>query len=474
MLTFALVYRAAAPRRVGTVIAVLPFAASIGVHAMWRPSAEQQHARDRYAVYNPSFRVTDGLLREQPQSSSFDRYLRANTGLTDLQVEPVTIDFARPLTTPARPPHMFLFVVDSLRADYLSPYNAAVRFTPRIAEFAADNLTLHNAFTRYGGTGLSMPAIWAGSVLAHKQYVLPFASMNTLEKLVDANGYLRIQTHDHITEALWSHTDRDIELDRGRTEMDFDFCRTVDELGTRLGELASDPRPVFAQTRSLNLHVAEVRNGYVPPDRSYPGFEAPYAYRVERIDGCFGSFIERLEQLHLYDRSIVVLTADHGELIGEDGRWGHSYHLFPQVVQVPMFVHLPASIDTRSVDTNAVSLSTDLTPTIYTALGLQVTPPDMLAGHSLLDRTAALERRRTPLVLSASYGAVYAVISRNGRRLYIADAIHEQEYAYERRTSHDMHWSEVPVTPGRRVLEQLRIRRHVDRVARTYGLDRPF
>jgi hypothetical protein len=473
IVTFALVYRAAPSRRIGAAIAVLPFAAAFAVHEAWHPSAAQQHVRDRYAVYNPSFLVVDALLREQPRSSSFDRYLRANTGLTDVQVEPVTIDFAKPLTA-AAPPNIFLFVVDSLRADYLSPYNAAVRFTPRIAAFAADNLTLRNAFTRYGGTGLSMPAIWAGSVLAHKQYVQPFAPMNALEGLVDANGYTRIQTHDHITEALWSHTEGDIELEQGRTEMDFDFCHTVDELGTRLGELSRSPRPIFAQTRSLNLHVAEVRNGYVPPGRSYPGFEPPYAYRVERIDGCFGSFVDRLKQLHLYDRSIVVLTADHGELIGEDGRWGHSYHLFPQVIQVPLLVHLPAGADGRHVDTSAVSLSTDITPTIYAALGLHVTPPNALAGQSLLDPGSAIERRRTPFVLSASYGAVYAVLSTNGRRLYIADAIHEQEYAYERGSVHDVQWSEVPVSAGRRAVEQLRIRRHVDFVARTYGLERPF
>lgn len=474
VLTFALVYRAAPLRRIGTAVAILPFALAIAAYAAWHPSELQQHARDRYAVHNPSFRVTDGLLRERPKAQSFERYLRANTGLTDVTVAPVSIDLAAPSASAVERPYIFLFVVDSLRADYLSPYNREVRFTPRIDAFARENVALRNAFTRYGGTGLSMPALWAGSVLAHKQYVLPFTSMNALEKLVDANGYRRVQTHDHITQALWANTDSDAELDRGRTEMDFDFCRTVDELGARLESDRADPRPVFAQTRSLNLHVAAVRNGYVPPGKSYPGFEPPYAYRVERIDSCFGSFIDRLKQLRLYDRSLVVLTADHGELIGEDGRWGHSYHLFPQVVRIPLFIHLPRSVAGRSVDSGAVSLSTDITPTLYAALGVQPTPPDVLAGHSLFDASLSLARRRTPVVLSASYGAVYAVLSGNGRRLYIADAIQEQEYAYERRSADDVQWAQVGVDPGRRMLEQLRIRRHVDTIARTYGFDRPF
>ena len=181
ILTFALVYVAVPPRRVPTVVVAAACALPLGVHAIWHPSELDQHALSRYAVYNPSYLLADGLLREQRESRAFDRYLRANTGLTDVDVKPVSIDLVSPLTPlAARPPHIFLFLVDSLRSDYLSPYNASVHFTPRIAEFAAANSFFPNAFTRYGGTGLSVPAIWAGSVLAHKQYILPFDGMNAL------------------------------------------------------------------------------------------------------------------------------------------------------------------------------------------------------------------------------------------------------------------------------------------------------
>ena len=478
ILTFGLVYRAAPARHVPSLAIAVACGLPVVAQVAWHPTDVQQHVRERYAVHNPSFLFTDGLLREKEERSSFDRYLRANTGLTDITVKPVSIDFVPSLTpaTPATRPLVFLLVIDSLRSDYLSPYNPAVRFTPRLEEFAAENLFFPNAFTRYGGTGLSMPAIWAGSVLAHKQYVVPFDTMNALQTLLDTNSYRRIQTHDHITKALWSHTDRDIELDRGKGEMDFDFCATVDEIGAALEGGAATEAPVFAQTRSLNLHVAAVRNGYVPAGKSYPGFEAPYAYRVERIDGCFGAFIDRLKRLNLYDRSLVVLTADHGELIGEDGRWGHSYHMFPQVIQVPLFVHVPKDSAPALVDRGAVALSTDITPTIYAALGYRPSSVSPLAGHSLMrggaDDSAA--RRRSSYVLSASYGAVYAVVSRNGRRLYIADAIQGQDHAYTRASFEDLDWSEVPVDDTVRWVGQLRIRRQVDTIGRTYGLDQPF
>ena len=82
-------------------------------------------------------------------------------------------------------------MVDSLRRDYLSPDNPRVTFTPAFDQFAREEFAFQRAFTRYGGTGLSMPAIWAGSMILHKEYVQPFQPMNALEKLITVNGYRR-------------------------------------------------------------------------------------------------------------------------------------------------------------------------------------------------------------------------------------------------------------------------------------------
>jgi arylsulfatase A-like enzyme len=478
--TFALVHSLVSPgsRPAWLVLAVC--GGPIVMHAAWHPERTHAHVLDRYTVYNPSFRLADRLLREHPGSSAFDRFLRANTGLTDLELQPRSIDIvpAAALAPATTPPDVFLLVVDSLRSDYLSPYNAKVRFTPHIDAFARANVPFRNAFTAYGGTGLSMPAIWAGSALAHKQYVLPFAPMNALGKLLDANGYARMMTGGYINETLWPARPDDIRLQSGEDEMAFGFCSTVEEIGQRLEQRASVSRPVFAQTLSQDLHVATIRNAYVPPDRSYPGFNAPYAYRVERIDACFGAFIDTLKRLGLYDRSLVVLTADHGDLLGEDGRWGHSYHLYPQVIQVPLLLHLPAGVELAAGRDEAV-YSTDITPTIYAALGYAPVPKTPLAGRALARRGGAPDRpppakRTDAQVIAASYGAVYAVVSHGGHRLYIADAIQEQEHAYARTSLDDLAWSDVPLDAGTRVRAQLRIRRHIDAISADWGIGPRF
>jgi hypothetical protein len=464
------------PRRLGDATVATTCLIPLAIHLMVPISPEQQHTLDRYRVYNAAFRTADDVVRENPPSPSFDRYLKANTGFTDTTIVPIDIDFVTPIerATVEPKPLIFLFVIDSLRPDYLSPYNGRIQFTPNIEEFAAESVVLRNAFTRYGGTGLSMPAIWSGSALPHKQYVEPFDRMNALDKLLKVNGYRRLLTLDHITAELLGRDEGLEELDRGRPEMDLDFCKTLREIQAHLERSDTSSRPIFAHTRSLNLHMSKIRNGSVPPGESYPGLQAPYASRVHGMDTCFGSFVDRLKALGLYDRSLIVLTSDHGEMLGEDGRWGHSYYMTPEVIQIPLIIHVPSWMQGSNVDPEAVTFSTDITPTVYAALGYKPSASNDLMGSPLVgaDSSVWMKRRQEPYVLAASYGAVYAVIRDNGRHLYIADAVNGREFEYER----DAHgrWVDRKPTSVTRMVNQLQIRRYVDELGRLYGLNPEF
>jgi arylsulfatase A-like enzyme len=155
-------------------------------------------------------------------------------------------------------------------------------------------------------------------------------------------------------------------------------------------------------------------------------------------------------------------------MLGEDSRFGHSYHLFPQIVQVPLIVHFPAMLDARTIDPGAVSSTIDITPTLYAALGYHPLRGSRLMGRPLVgvDDRQSTERRRDTYVIAASYGAVYAALRHNGRRLYIADGIRGGDQAFERDLSG--RWSEVEISEGLRAVNQLAIRQHIDEIARTY------
>ena len=149
---------------------------------------------------------------------------------------PVDVTWA-PLAGPpaAVRPHIFLFVVDSLRRDYVSPYNDRVTFTPAIGAFARDSLVFERAFTQYGATGLSVPSIWTGGAVLHKQYVTPFAPMNALAKLLTHEHYDEWISVDNIVDVILPKTAALDALDRARPVKDFRFCATLDEIRARLG-----------------------------------------------------------------------------------------------------------------------------------------------------------------------------------------------------------------------------------------------
>ena len=433
-----------------------------------------------YVAVDPSYRfIHDALRVESREQAAFYAHLRASSLIQHVSIPPIDIDFVKFRAHPpksveaeAPKPNIFLFVIDSLRRDYLSPYNPAVGFTPAIAEFAQDSVVFERAFTRYGGTGLAVPALWAGGMLLHKQYVTPFAPMNALLKMLEADHYRRMMSMDSIAVQLIAPPPAGDELDRGVPNMKYRLCNTLEDLKGKLTAAppgkAGTGQPVFAYSLPQDLHISHVRGRAVPPEASYPGFVRPVAAQVEEMDACFGGFIRFLKQQGLYDDSVIVITSDHGDSLGEALRWGHSYTMFPEVSRIPLIVRVPERVRrTLTVDPGAVALSTDLTPTFYVLAGHKPKDLGLLYGRPLFAPAGAdLSARRTePQVIASSYGAVYAVLRDNGTRLYIADGVNRRDHAYQ--IGADLP-GRAGVTDEERRANQTLIRQYVDEIARLY------
>jgi len=390
---------------------------------------------DRYAALDPSFRlIRDAQSGHSSATAEYYRLLRANTLLAPRDIHPPDVDFVRPLgRAPVPPPNIFLIVVDSMRRDYLSPYNAEASFTPAIARLAADSFVFRRAFTRYSGTSLAVPSIWGGGMVPHALEQPAFPGRNALQKLLDANGYRRIMDMDSVVEDLMPRDARLEELDRGKRTTELDLCATLDELEQTLLQVRD--QPVFFYSLPQNVHIAIATRRAVPQGERYP---APFYDRVasslHRIDGCLGGFLTFLRREDLFDNSIVIVTSDHGDSLGEEGRWGHAYFMYPEVMNIPLIVRLPPWLNARvRTDLDAAVFSTDITPTLYALLGY--VPQDLgpLFGRPIFaarnDDTPL--RRGGPFLLASSYGAVYGVVRQNGRRMHVVDAVDGQEYAFD-------------------------------------------
>ena len=130
-----------------------------------------------------------------------------------------------------------------------------------------------------------------------------------------------------------------------------------------------------------NRHVAVLtREGKgAVDDGGYDGFYAPYASRIRRFDRCFGAFVDDLKA-----RGLFVLTSDHGDSLGENGRWGHTYTIYPELLQVPLIVRVPPALAGRfDVSPDTLAFTTVITPTLYALLGHDVQRPSPIFGRPL-------------------------------------------------------------------------------------------
>lgn len=394
---------------------------------------------DVYSGYDPSFKLVHDALGSGTIDSGYYQFLSKNTNLPrTTEIKPVPVNLSENGAPPQAPagedrralPHIFIITVDSLRRDYLSPYDSSIDFTPSIGKFASEAVVMRNAFTRYGGTGLSEPSIWTGSSMIHKQYVTPFSPMNSMQRVLDEHDYKMFVSRDSILQTVVTDSPKLAPLDNGVQTMSYDLCRTLAELDPKLE--AASHGPVFAYTQPQNLHISAINRegGKAIDNKDYGRFYAPYASRLRRIDGCFGDFINKLKSRRLYDSSIVVLTADHGDSLGEEGRWGHAYTIYPEILRIPLIIHLPANMRDRYVTKDdALSFNSDLSATVHYLLGHRPIAKNEMFGRPLF--TERLEEqnayKREHYLVSSSYAAVHGILSGDGRFLYTSDAVNYRE-----------------------------------------------
>lgn len=429
---------------------------------------------DELATADPVFGLmTRGLVQQpRPDAAYFSAVLRSSARSLETPTAVPDVRFAVPLkAAPSRPPHVFVFVIDSLRRDYLAPMNADAGFTPSIAAWARDSFVFDNAFTRYGGTWLAIPSIWSGAELPRSWGRMPFAKVNAIEKLTAANGYHVVLNDYTVTPSLGADSGRTF-LDPELRSIGSDLCSQVDGL-RRILE-TPDGRPVFAFLAPMNVHTLSATPAPLDPAQrpGYRGFNEVYAARLQRADACFGRFMTYLTSAGLADDSIVVLTSDHGDSLGEGGQWGHGYSLAPEVVRIPLIVGLPARLRTAvTTDLSQIAFSTDLAPTLYGLLGYPVRDLGPHFGAPLFtpaDRDPPSRRRESYLLMS-SYGASYGMVRRNGRLLYVSDLVAAREYAYDLRGT--PLGRRVPLVAGLRNLNQALIREQIRGVEGLYHPD---
>jgi hypothetical protein len=394
-------------------------------------------ALEAYGGHDTSFQLAHHILGNGRNEACGDlcRILREYTNIRDTQAR-VDVELVDKLTpaTGARP-NIFLFVIDSMRPDYLGAYNPRVDYTPNLDSFARDSVVFHHVYSQYAGTSLSEPAIWSGAMMLHAHYLQPFTRLNSLDRMLHADSYRMVVSMDEVLSAILPADDDIAKLDTDKKLWN-EF-----ELGSTLRQaravLDAATQPVFLYAQPKNVHQF-ARNDVPSPTsqhwQSTPGLNPRITYEVHWVDSCLGDFFNYLKQRGMYDDSIIIVTSDHGDATGELGRISHSTLIWPEVMRVPLMIHLTAKMRGKFVyDDARLSTLTDIAPSLYYLLGHRPIRQNPLYGRPLFAETREELDRYSgkDLLLASDVRAVYGILTADGRYLYTTYDSPAQSYLFD-------------------------------------------
>lgn len=151
-------------------------------------------------------------------------------------------------------------------------------------------------------------------------------------------------------------------------------------------ELGPAPPPAYASL------VEQIRDN--PRDREH--IASYYDGAIAYADSFLGPLWEKLERLGLRSKTMILLTSDHGEALGERGRMGHDFCLQDEIIRVPLILSHPRwSGRPRRIREQVEMI--DVSPTILHLLNLPIPPSfrgeslrPLLEGHAKGGKSYAL------------------------------------------------------------------------------------
>lgn len=300
--------------------------------------------------------------------------------------------------SPPSRPDVFLITIDTLRADHVGCYGYKNVETPTLDSLAADGVRFTHAYTHSPITNTSHTTILTGllpSVHGVTDFGIPLSPQHvTWAELLKKQGY---QTAAFIGAVILDSNQLAPGLDRG-----FDFYDNfpaptgsdsdshskarwgrVERRGMTVVEHAESWLIQHgAGPRFVWVHLYDPHDPYEPP----PPFSEKYAKHlydgeIAYADFALGHFIATLKKSGAYDNSIIVISGDHGEGLGEHGEETHGLFLYDSTLHIPLIVKLAANSH-RGLVIDSLIRTTDILPTV---LSLTNTPaPPELNGETLV------------------------------------------------------------------------------------------
>ena len=278
--------------------------------------------------------------------------------------------------------NVILISIDTLRADHLSTYGYAKLQTPNLDRLAGEGVLFEQAISP---VPLTLPA--HASLLT--------GTLPVFHGIRDNTGFVLSGKHPTLAQALGAHgyrtgafvgsfiLDSRFGLDHG-----FDYyydnfeSETLETAKLQISERRAED--VMAEARRwisqgdggpffAFVHLFDPHAPYAAPAQYQAPNRLPYDAEVAYVDSEVGKFVSFLQERGLWDASLVILTSDHGEGLGEHGELSHGMFLYDATLHIPLIIKLPGQVGRGRRVADQVRLI-DVVPTVLDILKLPALP----------------------------------------------------------------------------------------------------
>ncbi|MDJ0852659.1 MAG: sulfatase-like hydrolase/transferase [Myxococcota bacterium] len=282
--------------------------------------------------------------------------------------------------------NVVVLTLDTTRADALGVYGQPLPVTPRIDGMAREGLVFEQVASASPSTLPSHATLFTGKdpyahgVRSNHGYQLSDQNLTLAEVLRDAGW----RTGAHVAAPVLASGRR---LDQGFGAYDepslpiAEFAeRAQGGRGVRIdrpAEEITDAALAFLRQNApyrflLWVHYFDPHDPHDAPEPFASRVADPYLAEVSRVDHQVGLVLDEIEALGLEERTVVVLTADHGEGRGEHGEDTHAYFVYDTTMRVPLVFWGAGVPSGRRVPSLVRTL--DVAPTLLDLLGLPPLP----------------------------------------------------------------------------------------------------
>jgi arylsulfatase A-like enzyme len=302
------------------------------------------------------------------------------------------------------PGDILLITIDTVRADHLDLYGYDRPTTPNLSRIFADGAIFERAYATTSYTSASTASILTG-YLPQRHRVREFDQIFPKETAILSELLApRYQTVAFISTRILSDDgtgmgDRfdyfDDAMQPEKDPPERDARATTDAVLSWLRKSDSLERPLF-----LWVHFKDPHAPYRPPapylnrfqfkEEDHPELKAPaaskrsavtpeqlaYADRYDEeiayVDAEIGRLIDGYAEIKELDHALLIVTADHGEcLLERKRRFVHAFHVFEELVRVPLLVRGPGVMPGRR---QGLVSGIDIAPTVLAFAGVEVPP----------------------------------------------------------------------------------------------------